>query len=137
MSLKHNLLAPLAQSLHLKILRAIANTRTIPTLETAAGDVGLIWLLIIETGANANTTFQLAVKHGHTDVVRMVLELPLEHGVNPAEHDNEALLNACHNGHTEIVRLLLDLPLERGGGSRECASNRKRTWAHGNCSFAP
>jgi len=124
---------------HIAILRAIANTQTIPTLETA--DASLVWLLI-ETGTDVNAAFQVACNHGHTDVVcmllkldvdpatydnyvlrranghteivRLLLELPVERGVNPAALSNYALRMACVYGNTEIVRLLLDLPLDRG-----------------------
>jgi len=47
-------------------------------------------------------------------MVRLLLDLPLERGVNPAVNDNQALKNACICGFTDIVRLLLDLPLDRG-----------------------
>jgi hypothetical protein len=40
----------------------------------------------------------------------MLLDLPLDRGVNPAANNNEALQNACHFGRTEIVRMLLALP---------------------------
>jgi len=51
---------------------------------------------------------------GRTEIVRMLLDLPLERGVNPSARFNAPLNYACRNGHTEIVRMLLALPLERG-----------------------
>ena len=45
---------------------------------------------------------------GQTEIVRMLLELPLERAAN------EALRMASERGHTEIVSLLRDLQLERG-----------------------
>jgi len=38
----------------------------------------------------------------------LLLELPLERGVNPAAWSNSALRNACKNGYIEIFRLLLE-----------------------------
>jgi hypothetical protein len=43
----------------------------------------------------------------------LLLDLPLERGVNPAADENGPLRNACFWGHTEIVRMLLDLPPEK------------------------
>jgi len=57
---------------------------------------------------------QRASLRGHTEIVRMLLELPLDRGVDPSANDNDAFIWACRNGHTKIARLLLDLPLERG-----------------------
>ena len=59
-----------------------------------------------------NDAFQLACENGHTEIVRLLVNLPLE--IDVAADNNIALRAACANCHTEIVRLLLDLPLERG-----------------------
>jgi len=55
-----------------------------------------------------------ACVNGHTEIVRMILDLPLDRGVDPADHDNLPLQYACDNGHTEVARILLDLPEDRG-----------------------
>jgi len=52
----------------------------------------------------------MQLKNGHVEVVRLLLDLPLERGVNPAANDNLALRTAREIGHTEIVRL----PPDRG-----------------------
>ena len=51
---------------------------------------------------------------GHADVVKLLLALPLEKGVDPAADNSRGLQLACRRGHVEIVELLLALPLERG-----------------------
>jgi ankyrin repeat protein len=61
-----------------------------------------------------NHALIIASIHGHTEIVRLLLDLPLERGVDPSARDNMALRCASENGRTKIVRLLLDLPLERG-----------------------
>jgi len=53
-----------------------------------------------------NLPLQYACDNGHTEVARMLLDLP-----EPSYDDSCVLRNACEHGHTEIVRLLLDLPL--------------------------
>jgi len=97
----------------LNILRTIATTTLNDAFEL--DNACLVWLFL-ENGANDFPTtdkiFQNAYTHGHTEIVRLILDLPLERGVTA--RDNEALRFASQNGHTEIVRLLLDLPLERG-----------------------
>jgi len=69
--------------------------------------------LPLEIGVAANDYALVnACDNGHTENVRLLLELPQERGVNPSALDNAAIRFACQGGHTEIVRLLLDL--ERG-----------------------
>jgi ankyrin repeat protein len=69
---------------------------------------------LINPSAYGNQAFRTACARGCIDVVRLLLDLPLERGVDPAANDNYAFRFACENGQTEIARLLLDLPLERG-----------------------
>jgi len=97
----------------LRLLRAIAKATTpITAVETAAGDLAL---LAIEDGLiDVLNVFMHACRDGHTEVVRLILDLPLERGVDPTARDNEALRHASLNGNTEIVRLLLALPPDRG-----------------------
>jgi len=67
-----------------------------------------------------------------TEIVRLLLDLPLERGLNPDNNDARRL--ACVNGYTEIVRLLLDL--ERGvaaEGNPVCKP--KRTYGLRNSSI--
>jgi len=51
---------------------------------------------------------------GHTEIVRLLIDLPLNRGVDPGARDKKAFRTACERCHTEIVRLLFDLPLNRG-----------------------
>ena len=44
------------------------------------------------------------------EIVRLLLALPTDRGVNPAVDNNAPLRFVCGNGHTKIVRLLLALP---------------------------
>ena len=50
---------------------------------------------------------------GRTEVVRMLLDLPLERGVDPSSRNNDALRFASLRGRTEVVRMLL---AQRGRG---------------------
>ena len=97
----------------LKLLRLIAYTPLPVSLETAVqcGDVDLVRLISGSDDVNI-THCVCAIKHGHTEIVRLLLEP--ERGVDPSANANEALRSAITIGHTEIVRLLLDLPLDRG-----------------------
>ena len=61
-----------------------------------------------------------ACKNGHTYIVRLLLDLPRERGVDPSKGVNSPLRLAYDNDHTDIVCLLLDLPLERGVDPGEC-----------------
>jgi ankyrin repeat protein len=80
----------------------------------------------------AGTPLQLACGGGHTEIVRLLLDLPQERGVDPAADDNTSLIDACGNGQMEIVRLLLDLPLDRG--IRQYSTYRSKCQrAKGNC----
>ena len=58
----------------------------------------------VDPGAKNNEPLRQACANGHTEIVRLLLDLPLERGVDPGANDNEALRNA--NGNTYIVRLL-------------------------------
>ena len=61
----------------------------------------------------------LAIKNGHTEIVRMILDLLLDRGINPAIYINGAFRIASYSGQTEIVRLLLELPPDRGPAADE------------------
>jgi ankyrin repeat protein len=96
----------------LNILRAIARSTNGMYDAIQTNDACLVRLMI-DHGVVVETRFFIhACRLGHTEIVRLLLDLPLD--CSPAAFDNVALLYACENGHTEIVRLLLDLPLERG-----------------------
>jgi len=101
----------------LVLLRRIAATRMSNTLQRAVehGDAAMV-ALKAEAGDDVSDTnaFRTACALGRIGIVRLLLELPLEKGVEPAANDNFALLHASTRAHTEIVRLLLDLPLNRG-----------------------
>jgi ankyrin repeat protein len=58
------------------------------------------------------TAFQLGT--GYSTIIRLLLDLPLEFGVNPALDANHLLAVAIRMRNTEYVRMLLDLPQERG-----------------------
>jgi len=100
----------------LKILRAIAKTTMPISLESiiAFGDIGFV-CLALETGEIVDEyVFIDACTRGHTEIVRLLLDLPWERGVDPSARDNKSLRFASRHGHTEIVRMLLNLPLDRG-----------------------
>ena len=107
-------MATLSFSLH--ILRRIAETTSVGTLDRAidANDICLVWLLIENCAMMNDAVFGHACRKGQTEIVRMLLDLPLAHGVHPAANNSYALRTASERGHTEIVRLLLDLPLAHG-----------------------
>ena len=79
----------------------------------------------VHPGAGDSWALQIASRNGHTEIVRLLLDLPLERG--PGAGDNYAIQRASRNGYTEIVRLLLYLPPERG----------VHPAAYRNCPFAP
>jgi len=58
-----------------------------------------------------NAALSWACYNGHTEIVRLLLDLPLNRGVVP--NYNALLQRAYSNGRVDIVRLLLDLPKER------------------------
>ena len=68
----------------------------------------------VQAGAYRDYPLQNACEHGHIEVVKLLLSLPLSRGVLPSSNDNRALRLAAKNGHSDIVQLLLNLPLERG-----------------------
>jgi len=131
----------------LKILRAKTTTDVSLLTAIKLEDVDLVALILEANEANeANETIvNVNNRLGslNTEILRLLLDLPLDRGIDPSVNYNfalsyacengkfenvrlilDALLKrggtyvaiamACYNGHTEIVRLLLDLPLERG-----------------------
>ena len=94
----------------LNLLRKIAETTS---LADVAGDACLLRLMIADGATVNDGMFIRACTDGHTEIVRLLLDLPLERGVHPDANDNQPLQLACANGFIEIVRLLLELPLER------------------------
>ena len=57
---------------------------------------------------NNDTPLNVAAKHGHADIVRLLLG---KQGidVNQANYDEQSpLLSAVKGGHTDVVRLLLE-----------------------------
>ena len=63
--------------------------------------------LLADPSANGNWAIQLASKHGHLEIVKLLLDDPR---VDPSTSDNLAIRCASHNGHTEVVKLLLEDP---------------------------
>lgn len=70
-------------------------------LSTAFGDKG------IQTSANNNHAIKIASKHGHVDIVRMLLALTGDRAVDPSAEHNYAIQQACKHGHEDVVRELL------------------------------
>jgi len=103
-------------NLPLQILRTIAETAESMSLDAAiqANNACLAFLLIEDGETIHDNSLSDACHKGHTEIVRLLLDLPQERGVNPASNFNAAIRNACFWGHTEIVRMLLALPPERG-----------------------
>ena len=60
----------------------------------------------IDPAHDNNIAFRMACQRRRTPVLRLLLELPPEQGINPAACDNTSFRFACWNGYTEIVRLL-------------------------------
>jgi ankyrin repeat protein len=56
-----------------------------------------------------NTVFSLAVEHGHTDIVRMLLPHSDLKVLVTAGVAQKALYDAARGGHDEVIRLLLEL----------------------------
>jgi len=112
--------------IHLRILRKIASSQIPIALNSAFDVVSFALLLEADPSADYNEAFRLASDNGHTEIVRLLLELPLDRCVNPAARDNYAIRLASDNGHTEIVRLLLELPLDRG--VNPAANNNEALW---------
>ena len=74
----------------LEVLRTIA--QTLVSLEDAvkSGNARLVQLLITENGDDiSNGTFLTACELGHTEIVRLILDL--NRNVNPAALDNAAI----------------------------------------------
>jgi len=91
------IMAAKKRDVSLKFLRAIAQTSCIISLESAieTGDVGRVWMAF-ESGETVDGNyFKFACERGHTDIVRLLLELPLDRGVDPAARGNEALRYTC------------------------------------------
>jgi hypothetical protein len=100
----------------LGLLRKIVDTTAIISVVDAihANDISFVSLLIDSGAEITRQAFPIACEKGQTEIVRLLIDLPIERGVNPGANDNAALQRACEKGQTEIVRLLLDLPVERG-----------------------
>ncbi len=103
---------------HLCETGAVACDASALAAAARAGSGSVVRYLVGERGVDPaaldNFAIRWAALNGHTDVVKLLLDLPLERGVDPAADDNFAFRWAAENGHTAIVQLLLDLPLERG-----------------------
>jgi hypothetical protein len=61
------------------------------TLDKASEDENLVWLAIENGAIVDNTTFIRACQLRQTEIVRQLLELQLERGVNPSAHDNTCI----------------------------------------------
>ncbi|XP_071177510.1 uncharacterized protein [Mytilus edulis] len=100
--------------------RQLAHTSDVYNNDTALlilcfkGDIPMIhWCLshdvdVNQCRNNRGTPFNVAVKKGWTEIVRMMLNM----GVYYKKCDIDGcspLMNACSAGHTEIVRMLLDM----------------------------
>ncbi|KAJ3234147.1 hypothetical protein HDU81_001708 [Chytriomyces hyalinus] len=68
----------------------------------------------VDPTAQENAALIQAAKHGHLDVVELLLDIP---SVNPKSRKNLALYEACCHGHTLVAQLLytrnpqLDMPV--------------------------
>jgi hypothetical protein len=60
----------------------------------------------VNPAAEGNEAIRGACQRGQTEIVRLLLDLPLKRGVNPGAYDNYALRISSEKGFTEIVRLL-------------------------------
>jgi ankyrin repeat protein len=75
----------------------------------AHGHTEIVRLFLdLEREVYNNAALRYACIYGRAEIVRMLLDLPLDSGVNPSAVNNQSLRYACIKGHTEIVRMLLD-----------------------------
>ena len=56
----------------------------------------------------------MACKNGHIEIIKLLLSLPKEYGIDPSARGNFAIRYASFYDHQEIVKLLLYLPKEYG-----------------------
>ena len=68
----------------------------------------------IDLTIDDNHAIRWACENGHFEVVKLLLNLPAERGVDPSADYNYAIQFSSENGHLDVVKLLLKLPSERG-----------------------
>lgn len=86
---------------------------------------------IVGLGVDAvdyDAAFRRASAEGRVDVVRALLALAPERGVDPSMEDNYALRVASEHGHILVVQMLLALPLGSG-----LVHIQPSSWKVGNC----
>ena len=55
-----------------------------------------------------------SVEYGHTEIVKVLLDLDIKRGVDPSLNNNEILSIAHENNHKDIVEILFNLDKSRG-----------------------
>jgi sulfur relay (sulfurtransferase) DsrC/TusE family protein len=58
------------------------------------------------------SSFVTASENGHLSVVKYLMSLPKEYGIDPAAENNYAIRYASENGHLSVVKYLIGLPKE-------------------------
>ena len=81
------------------------------------------------TAAERGDTERMAALCGHVHVMRLLLDLPPERGVDPAADSTARLRCAAWLGSAEVVRLLRECPPERGVDPAACNNEAVRTTA--------
>lgn len=81
------------------------------------GDIDQVRYLLsrgADPSARRNLPLITAIMFDKTDIVELLLSLPILSGVNPSVGGGMPLILACEGGNADIVKLLLDLPTNRG-----------------------
>lgn len=96
-----------------------------------AGQMGRTARRLPQQGAFLTQLHIDACTDGHVEIVKLLLALPRDRGVDVTAVHNDAVCLACEGGHVEVVKLLLALPLEHGVNPAACGNYGLR-WACAN-----
>ena len=115
------------------VLADVEVANAVAAFAAGAGMADLLQLAIDQgarAGENGSAVLLDAVEKGQTDIVKFVLALPAEHGVDVAASSEFAVQRAAELGHAEILRLLIAHgadPFVLEGKPARLASTRNRS----------